>query len=78
MNQQITIIFHISKNPFFFHFRPPPPPNQKKTIKTGNVEGPQEPPIRPALGKKRRLSSSDEEDGNLDYLDEVELENDKK
>ena len=62
----------------FFNFRPPPPPNRKKTIKTGNVEGPQEHQIRPALGKKRRLSSSDEEDGNLDYLDEFEQEDDKK
>ena len=61
---------------FLLLFRPPPPPNRKKTLETGNVEGPQEPPIRPALGNKRRLSSSDEDD--LDYLDDLELENDKK
>ena len=61
-----------------FHFRPPPPPNHKKSPETENVGDPQEHQIRPALGKKRRLSSSDEEDSNLDYLDEVELENDKK
>ena len=68
---QITIYYH-----FLSIFRPPPPPNRKKTLETGNVEGPQEPPIRPALGIKRRLSSSDEDD--LQYLDDIELENDKK
>ena len=68
----------LEKSATLFHFRPPPPPNRKKTLETGDEEGPPEAPIRPALGKKRRLSSSDEEDSNLDYLDEVELENDKK
>ena len=63
---------------FLLLFRPPPPPNRKKTLETGNVEGPQEPPIRPALGNKRRLSSSDEDDSNLDYLDDLELGTDKK
>ena len=58
-----------------FHFRPPPPRKRKTTLETGNVEGPREPPIRPALGRKRKLSSSsDEEESNLDYLDDV-LEN---
>ena len=62
---------------FFLFFRPPPPPNRKKTLETGNVEGLQEPPIRPALGNKRRLSSSSS-DEDLSYLDDLELENDKK
>ena len=68
----------LEKSATLFHFRPPPPPNRKKTLQIGNVEGPQKPAIRPALGKKRRLSSSDEDDSNLDYLDDLELENDKK
>ena len=71
-NDIVRLKIFLWKSTFFFLFRPPPPPRRKK-----NGEGPQEPPIRPALGRKRKLSSSsEEEESNLDYLDDVELEND--
>ena len=54
---------------FYFYFRTPPLPT--KAREPENIE------IRPAIGRKRKISSSDDDD-DLAYLDGFELEIDAK